>query len=177
MFYIVETNYAGPNPDDDRYIDSSTIAITTSPAIRNGNCEICLDGWCGNSGDWVVHAHGEYSTIEKARAALADRFGEVRDSDPAGESFRDEYEDLEVVEVYKAGKYSRMSSRATGDWAYEWIQRDIKADTSDKRINALVEEYEAEANTHGGTLHGELEQFMQVRRQELRDELEFGPEE
>lgn len=170
MYYIIETNYIGPNQDQDRYVDADTIEIRTSPAVTNSSHEERTEGWCGSSSNWAVYAHGEYATIEEARAAITENFGEVRDSDANGDSFKSD--DERVVETYKLGKYAPMSRDATEDWAYEGIQSDIEANTTDERIAELVAEYEAEANNDGYTLHSDLAGFMQERRQELRDELE-----
>lgn len=169
MYYIIETNYVGPNQTQDQYVDVNKIEISTSPAITNCSHEARTEGWCGTTNDWAVYAHGEYTTIEEARAAITEKLGEVRAAN--GGSF--EYSDDEnVVETYKPGKYAPMSSQATADWVYEGIRSDIDADTTDEGISELVAEYEAEANSHGYTLDGDLEGFMRERRQELRDELE-----
>jgi len=169
MYYIMETKYVGPNQTQDQYIDVDKIEISTSPAITNMSHEERIEGWCGTTNDWAVYAHGEYATIEEARAAITEKFGEVRDSDASGDSF--ESDDEDVVETYKPGK-TPMSSQATADWAYEGIQSDIEAETTDERIAELVAEYEAEANSNGYTLDSDLlEDFMRERRQELRDEL------
>jgi len=170
MYYIIETNYVGPNQTQDQYVDVDTIEISTSPAITNSSHEERIEGWCGTTGDWAVYAHGEYATIEEARAAITEKFGEVRDSDANGDRFDSDDED--VVATYKPGKYAPMSSQATADWAYEGFKSDIEAETTDARIAELVAEYEAEANSNGYTLSRDLEGFMQERRQELRDELE-----
>lgn len=170
MFYIIETNYVGPNHNEDQYVDVDKIEISTSPAITNSSREECTEGWCGTTNDWAVYAHGEYATIEKARATISEKFGEVRDSDPNGDSFESYEED--VVETYKPGKYAPMSRQATANWAYEGIQSDIEANTSDERIAELLAKYEAEANSNSYTLDSDLKDFMQQRRQELHDELE-----
>lgn len=171
MYYIMETNYVGPNQTQDEYVDVDKIEISTSPAITNSSHEERTEGWCGTTNDWAVYAHGgEYATIEEARAAITEKFGEVRDSDANGDSF--ESGDEDVVETYKPGKYAPMSSQDTADWAYEGIHSDIEADTTDERIAELVAEYEAEANSNGYTLDSDLKGFMQERRQKLRDELE-----
>lgn len=169
MYYIIETKYVGPNQTQDQYVDGDKIEISTSPATTNSSHEERTEGWCGTTNDWAVYAHGEYATIEEARTAIADKFGVVRDSDPNGDSF--ELDSENVVEVYKPG-YEPMSSQATADWAYERIQSEIEADTSDERIAELVAEYESEANSNGHTLCSNLEDFMKEHRQELRDELE-----
>jgi hypothetical protein len=169
MYYIIETNYVGPDQTNDQYVDADTIEIRTSPAITNSSHEARTDGWCGTTNDWAVYAHGEYATLEEARTAIAEKFGEVRDSDANGYSF--ESDDDDVVETYKPGKYAPMSRQATADWAYEGIQLDIEADTTDERIVELVAEYEAEANRNGYTLDSCLADLMQERRQKLRDDV------
>lgn len=170
MYYLIETNYVGPNQTQDQYIDANKIEICVSPTVTNSSGEKLTRGWCGTTNDWAVYAHGEYATIEEARAAINEIFGEVRDSDANGDSF--EPDDEDVVQTFKSGKYAPMSSQNTADWAYEWIQSDIDADTTDEHITDLVAEYEAEANRFGGTLDSDLEDFMKQRRQELIDELE-----
>lgn len=170
MHYIIETIYVGPDQTQDQYVDVDKIEISTSPAITNRSHEERTEGWCGTTNDWAVYAHGEYATIEEARAAITEKFGEVRDSDANSDRF--ESGDEDVVETYKPGKYAPMSRQATADWAYEGILSDIEVDTTDERIAELAAEYEAEANSSGYTLDSALEDFMQERRQELRDELE-----
>lgn len=170
MYYVIETNYVGPNRTQEEYVDVDTIDISTSPAMTNLSHVERNEGWCGTTNGWSVYAHGEYATIDAARAAIAEEFGDVRNTDPDGDSF--ESDDEAVVETYKVGKYAPMGREATADWAYEGIQSDIEADTTDERIDELVAEYEAEANSIGYALDSDLKNFMQERRQELRDELE-----
>jgi len=98
MYYVIQTKYVGPNEAQDQYIE-----ISTSPAITNSSREARTEGWCGTTNDWAVYAHGEYATIREARAAITDRFGEVRDADAdaSGEGFES---DESVVEAYKPGE-------------------------------------------------------------------------
>jgi len=166
MYYIIETNYVGPNRTQDQYVDVDTIVISTSPAMTNLSHVERTEGWCGTTNGWSVYAHGEYATIDAARAAIAEKFGDVRN----GDSF--ESDDDDVVETYKVGKFAPLSRQATADWADDGIQSDIEAGTSDVRIAELVAEYEAVANSYGYALNNDLKNFMQERRQELRDELE-----
>lgn len=169
MYYIIETNYVGPNRTQDQYVDLDRIDISTSPALTNLSHVDRTEGWCGTTNGWSVYAHGEYDTIEDARAAIAAKFGDVRNSDANGDSFDSDDED--VVETYRPGKFAPLSRQATADWAYEGIQADIEAGTSDERIAELVAAYEAVANSYGYTLDSGLKGFMQERRQELRDEM------
>ena len=158
MLYVIKNTYVGPNHYQDNYVDCDTIVISSTPTMTNLSREIRIDGWCGTTNDWSVSAHGEYPTIELARAAIQQHFGNVRDSDPNGDRFVSDDED--VVETYKPGQYAPMSGEATADWAYPGIQSDIQADTSDERIAELVAQYEAEANSSGYTLDSDLDDFM-----------------
>ena len=88
MYYVIETNYAGPNHD--QHADADIIEISTAPAITNSSHEVRIEGWCGTTNDWAVYAHGEYASAEEARAAIAEKFGDVRDSDPNGERFEEQ---------------------------------------------------------------------------------------
>lgn len=170
MYYIIETNYVGPNRTQEEYVDVDRIDISTSPAMTNLSHVERTEGWCGTTNGWSVSAHGAYATIEEARAAIAEKFGDVRSSDTDGDSF--ESDDENVVETYRPGKYAPLGSQATADWAYDGIQTDIDAGTSDERITELVAEYEAVANSYGYCLDSGLRGFMLERRQELRGELD-----
>lgn len=170
MFYIIKTVYVGPNQDSEKYEDCDKIEISTCPATTNSSKETCVQGWCGTTQDFSVHAYGAYSTIEQARATIADRFGDMRNCDIDGNDF--ESDDEAVVEVYKFGKYIKMSSTTTAAWASDLILTDITAHTTDDRIAELVAYYETEANRFGYSLDSDIDDFMIERRKELRDELE-----
>ncbi|EBR3449818.1 hypothetical protein RF182_17600 [Escherichia coli] len=169
MFYLVETKYIGPQPHDDRNVDSHKIEICTKPAGYDEQKKPILEGWCGSFNDHSVYMHGQYETLDEAREAMSRIFGEVREAD-ADESVLEPDED--ILECYKVGKYIPMSSDATGSWAYDVINSEITADTTDERISQLVVECEAEANSLGYKLSKDLEDFMEQRRQELRDQAE-----
>lgn len=165
MYYIVETRYVGPNKNQIRYIDADRVEISTEPAKKNCSGDECFEGWCGTTNDWSVYAHGRYKTIDEARAAIQEEFGDVRELE-----FDDYSEDL--VACYKIGKYEKMSREATHSWAFESIESDITADTTDEQIEDLIDSYEKEARREGYTLHGDLKKFMIDHREEMREERE-----
>ena len=167
MFYVIETNYAGPNPLDSRYIDANTIVISTSPATTNSSKVVRLEGWCGTTNDWAVYAHGEYSSVEQARDAITAIFNNVRSGDANGAFASD---DEAIIAVYKPGRFAPMTKEHTGDWAHDGIEADIDASTTDARITELVAEYEAEANSEGFTLDSDLADMMKAHRQALQDD-------
>ncbi|MTH95540.1 hypothetical protein [Roseibium sp. RKSG952] len=160
MFYIVENTYVGPNQNEDSYLDCNTIVIQEEPALTNMSREPRTEGWCGTTNDWSVTAHGAYESLSDAQAAIGRIFGEVR--------FAETERGCGIVETYKPGKFEPLSVETTGIWAVE--NDDITADTSDERIEELVNEYEAIANGDGQTLHSCLERDMRAHRDNLRDE-------
>ncbi len=165
MYYLIEREYVGPNPYDTQYVDADEIIITTEPAKTNSSHEVRTEGWCGTTNDWAIYAHGEYETLEDARAAVTEKFGETRLQEIG------DYDALEnIVEKYKQGKYIPMSSEETADWAYQGIQTDVTAETTDEEIESLVSLYQADAHAQGFELDSDLDDFMRNRRQELRDE-------
>lgn len=167
MYYVIETNYSGPNPD--QYIDYDTIVISTTPARYNGSGEPCTDGWAGTNNDRSVHAHGEYPTIEDATAAITDLFGDVRGSDCNGYPF--EPDDPDILQIYKPGKYAPMSVEETGDWLHYGMRIDITNHTTTAELHALLADYEAAANECGYTLNPEALGIMSEYRDGLIAEL------
>lgn len=169
MYYIIETQYVGPNQHQDGYTDVNKIEISTRPAINNCSLEPQIYGWCGTNNDWAVFSHGEYSTIEEARTAIGEIFNEVREGEPNSDFFEGQY--AHVFETYKPGRYIPMSGEEAHRWVYEEMQTYIEAETTDERIAELLAELEAEANTQGLTLGGLPESDMLDYREELRAEL------
>ena len=69
-YYIITTEYAGPNPREN--LDADRIEIHTQPGITNTSYEVRTEGWLGQTNDWSQHAHGEYATLEDALDAVKD---------------------------------------------------------------------------------------------------------
>lgn len=152
MFYVIETEYVGPNQDSDEYLDVNTIEIRGAPGVTGG----VIDGW-------VERELGEHETIDAARAAIEVKFGPVREIE-----IEDEDEDG-VIEIYKPGRYEPMGRNATAGWAFCDIRTDISADTTDRQIAELVEEYDDVAKRdHGLELDlYHLAQLMTGRRADM----------
>jgi len=167
MYYIIERDYVGPNQDQDQYADSHYVLIQSEPGRTNSSNEPRIAGWLGTTNDWCESAHGEYETLEEAREAIATEFGEVREASPT-------FEDPDtIVAIYKVGRYEPMSSQETAEWAYDGVQSDVDAETTDERIAELLAEYEASANDQGYTLDlTALRVLMEELRDELEDEIE-----
>lgn len=146
MFYLIETNYAGPSPDQNA--DADEVRIQTEPGRTNLSHEERTEGWLGTTNDWAAYARGEYETEQAARAAIEDLYGECREVE------LEAYMDDGVVAVFKLGKYEPMNREATGNWIYSGLECDVTADTTDEQLEALIEEYEAQCNSEGCTLDG-----------------------
>lgn len=174
MYYIIESEYVGPNPDE--MVDEDRILITTAPALVNTNQEPCISGWCGTTNDISITAHGEYRTRAEAEKAMSDIFGDVRSSNVEWEPWlamdSDDDPADHLVAVYRPGACQPLSQSATEDWVSTALDQ-IQADTTDEQLEELEEELEAEANEQGMTLYREsLGSLLERKRGELREELE-----
>lgn len=164
MYYIVETNYVGPNPK--QHLNDDTVAITTEPPRGNsGNYPVITDGWCGTTNDWAVYAHGEFDTIEEARDEISETWG-----DDVAELDQNGHDDPNIVELYRIGKYESMDSDSSIEWCWE-CRRDVTKNTTDEEIEKIVEECESYVNDEGGTLDTDSVTKMLT---EYRDELKYG---
>lgn len=182
MYYIIETKNTGPNQADDKHIDSHIITIETLPALGNSSGDPVIEGWAGTTNDWAVYGHGEYSTPEEAEKAVQEKFGKVRELDERWieeqRTIDTEGEEINhVVAGFRVGEFEPMSASSTADWCSESINKEITANTTDQEIQKLINELEGCANEEGSTLDkNALEGYMEERRQELKDELDYAEE-
>ena len=86
-FYLVETNFVDTENGD-------KVEIRTAPARTNFSHEERIKGFCGATNNRAVYAHGEFATLEEARAVVRSLF-DVTDEDDEAES-----DDEELVETY-----------------------------------------------------------------------------
>ena len=163
-FYVIETEYAGPQNDHDS-ADRHWFDISTEPVCVNRRGDIILQGWCGVNRDYSVYAHGEFDTLEQARHFVEEKLeGKFREED------EDEIRDHEGISArYKVGKYVPYNAQDTYSWAHETLS-DISSNMTDDQIRALVDEMESAANSEiGATLNRKtLEEMFSRRRDELR---------
>ena len=175
MFYVVEIEYVGPGQDDDGHADADRVQVWANAPRTNGSHEPRTEGWCGTTDGWATYARGEYSTLCQAISAIESKFGPVRDvteEDPDTRRDLSEFAEGKIYASYRKGAYGPLSKNETIDWAYEGIREDVTADTTDARIEALIEDYELTTNEEGYTLNARaLKDCMEERRQELREEL------
>lgn len=68
MFYLISTQYVGPNRRE--ISDATTYEIREQPGRTNMSNEERTDGWLGTTNDWSASAHGEFETREEAVAEI-----------------------------------------------------------------------------------------------------------
>ena len=88
-YYVIETNFVNAEKGD-------KVEIRTAPARTNFSHEVRIIGFCGATNNKAVYAHGEFATLEAARAAIASLF-DVNDDDDDDEEASD---DEEIIETY-----------------------------------------------------------------------------
>lgn len=131
MFYLIETNYVGPNQDQNA--DADAVRIQTKPGRTNSSHEERTEGWLGTTNDWAEYARGKYETEEAARAAIEDLFGECREVE------LEACIDDGVVAAFRLGKFEPMNREATENWIYSGLKCDVTADTTDEQLETLIE--------------------------------------
>lgn len=146
-FYIIETEYVGPDAQSNQHIDTHAIEIRTQPARANMSGEPVLRGWAGTTNGWATYAHGEHDSLEAAIETVIRHHGPVRDRDPDGEPWP--IEDENVVAVYRVGAYAPMSPADTAEWAGQGIAQDVTAGTTPEDVERLLDEYATEAREQG----------------------------
>jgi hypothetical protein len=137
-YYIIEINYIGPNP----LCDVDTIGIYKTPAYGNMDKQPVIDGWAGTTNDWATYAHGEFATLEDARAKVEEIYPDRREV---------ELQDEDCVELWKPGKYAEMSKEGTSDWLASDLR--LTGDETDEQLQEIIEVAESNANDNGCTLH------------------------
>jgi hypothetical protein len=164
VYYIIERNYVGPNPD--QHLNDHTYKITTEPGRGNLSNEVRTQGWLGTTNDWSETAHGEYDTEEAARGFVAKSLEVSREIEP---SDYDQYQG--VIALFAVGQYERLGRDGSLGWCYESMQAELQAKTTDAQIDAFIRQCESLANDEGMTLDEEaLRAFMILECDELAAE-------
>ena len=175
MYYIIETNYAGPNPDQN--VDADTIEIRTKPGITNSSREERTEGWLGQTNDWSRYALGEYETEEAAMAAITEKFGDTHTRDEDGDIEPWDREQDGTIYRCRPGKYAPMGEIWSKEWAYT-MRDDIAADTTDEAIEQMVKEAEQELQVNESSQldTAAVELMLEEYRDELRAEADSEEE-
>jgi hypothetical protein len=173
MYYVIKSSYVGPNPQ--QHLNADTIGIYTVPGRTNSSREIRTDGWLGTTNDWSEHAHGEFETIEDARAEIMS-MGPCRPADSEWAESDYDQNEMGCVELYSEGQYEALNAEESAQWCY-YGRSNITAETTDDEIVEMVDDDENFANGEGLTL--DLDAVMKMytsRRDELLAEIEDAAE-
>lgn len=172
MFYILKSDYVGPNQEQHK--NSTKFFVQTVPGQTNSSHEDRTSGWLGTTNDWSLHAYGESETLDEAKSKISELCdGKFREIEPEEhDSYYNDGRDDVCLTPYKymvlAGAYEELNGEGSANFAWEGSRQDITADTTDERIAELVKGYEELANGENATLDASaVEQVLKDRRNEL----------
>lgn len=152
--YLVEEIYVGPNTEQN--VDANTIRITTEPARNNLDGEVRTSGWCGTTNDWATYAHGEFTSLDDARAAAqALRPDGLRE-------FGYEHNDGTVV-AYRPGRYDILNATSTVDYLWDSMTDRVNKDMTESEAEILAAEFEADAEADNVTLTDAYQAIIDYR--------------
>lgn len=180
MFYLIESQYVGPNQKDSRghWIgDSRVLEIRTEPGRTNMSQEVRYSGWLGTTNDCCLIAHGRYDTVEEARAeAHSMGFTAEKDIGEADQTCWGDDGPI-IAEAWITPAAAREQWDA-GDWFLNAMSADqvraeygITATSTDEELAAAAAKAESDAEIENIELHG-TEKLFERLRQEVRDAAE-----
>lgn len=165
-YYLVESQYVGPNQDDPRYHQAceGVMTISTEPGTMNFSHEEKTEGYLGTTNDYSSRAHGMYDTIEEARKAAA-KLGYTEEI----ELDESEQHECGPVEKYTT-KTGAMDAWRPAEWLYESRNElGVTAKTTDEEIEKIAEEIKDSAKFGNVFLYGDVEDYLKEYRESLID--------
>lgn len=169
-YYVIETTYVGPNQhstnDAQNILDGDYVDIDLVPGKTNMSHEERTNGWLGATNDVSRTAHGEYETLDEARAKVAEiigrPLGECRTEPVETRGWYGLEQDI-TAERYYTSPYASL-------WdAGDWIGSDgITSATTNAEIAKIVEDAEAKAEKEGIFLLGDADEWLREHRDQLR---------
>jgi len=172
MMYLIETEYVGPDKKDNHGNwrgDTRRMEIWAKPGCKNQSHEPCTDGWLGTTNDECMTAHGEYATIDDARAE-AHRLGFTILADDE----RSTGDDSDPQESWMTVEASREQWDA-GDWFASRSVQEVAADygitatSSDDDLERAAVKAAADALADDIELRGTLNYFQDLRNRTAGD--------
>jgi hypothetical protein len=165
-YYLVETEWVGPDPDE--HVLEHTFTITTEQPLTNlGRQPLDKPGWLGTTNDWDERYHGMFSRREDAILHMHKHYPRAVESD--------EDEDEFLV-------HPEESTSDIDDWIDGGCD-DVDADTTDEEIKEIARKIEADANEQGVYITDDVEDWLLAYRatimagKEEENEAENDPEE
>ena len=164
-FYIIETSYFGPNPNQN--LDFDRLEICTEPGYTNSSNEMRTEGWLGQTNDVSKYARGVFDTFEDAYDEVQVIWPENREEDV------DELDyafDESTVAVFRQGKYALIEFDGnTDDW--------VTIDSTDEEIKTAAEQLEEYANMEGESYVEGIDGLIAVlaeHRTDMREDVRAG---
>ena len=140
-YYVVHERYCGPDPAN--HLDDEWYQVQTTPLVSSISGAIVTDEDLGVAGRFSSHGHGEFATLDEARAEIFEILcGEYRDAWPDG--FPGDKNERGVVERYLVGRLYPMSPADSREYAQEDREK-ISDTTTDYQIFQIVIELERSA--------------------------------
>jgi len=161
-YYVVSEFHTPFNRDAIESIDSDRIYINRTPTFPiNG----IIDETCSS----LVKGHGEYDSYSDARRAVRTLFGQVHKAS----WMLTEVEAIKFVfsgtiSVFATGKFERVDSDSAKSFIWENMNLDVKADSTDREVNDLVDRYEIMMNEMGYTIRWCARDIMVEYREQLK---------
>lgn len=167
-YYVIHVDYVGPNRQQN--LNAERVDIDTECGRTNMSAERRPEGWLGETNGWTEYAHGEFQTLDEARAYV-EKTWDVR----LDEDFDPRFETGSTVARYLVGDMPMWNAESTSDWAAYGFEEAIKATTTDAEIEALAAEWEAELRDQecAHPYPGAIEKSMFHFRDDLVAELEM----
>jgi hypothetical protein len=130
--------------------------------------EECTSGWLGTTNDWAEYAHGEFSSLEEARQAVASVGGQAgyREASPEDSPLSDLYDN--IVEEYRVGSLPYLTSAENKELAFDGAQEEVNATMNDRDLDRLAEQLSQDIKSNAQALPN----FLAVRElvEEVRNE-------
>jgi hypothetical protein len=173
MFYVIETEYVGPNENP----DSHTYHIQTCPGRKNMSHEPAVSGWLGTTNDWSRTAHGEFETIQAAQTKIHELTGgkyreqELEESDLVISMDADGNVTDYIVYSVLDGDLEELDAETSQTWCYDSMRETIKAFSSGDEIRVWIQECAHDLAADGGELDEDAVERMAIDyRNELRND-------
>lgn len=176
MFYLLSSDYVGPDKRDSHGNirgDSEVMSICTEPGRTNQSREVRVEGWLGTTNDTSRRAHGEFVTVEEARAEAA-RLGFTAKPRNGWDECGREVWDEDVVEIWVRPEAAREQWDA-GEWfsttgsAGVASEYSITADSTDAQITAASELAYEQAVADDYEVHGIEDYMLELRAEHIAD--------
>ena len=159
-FYLIRSEYVGPNTDQHRY-DGKAFFVQTEPGRTNMSHEIKIEGWLGTTNDWYECAYGVFDSIEEAQKE-AERI--LR---PEYELKNyDEYDEWYERDETYVMKWAIMPKGINEFWeASDWLDANITKQEIEREpdLEKLCKELEVGAFCDGIMVIGLMEWLEKIR--------------